>query len=151
MFSPGQHHALPWFESTIAVCQCICLSSLGLDGLNFPVYLAFLILSRILSALFACYLLRIWRAHICAGRSSTVGPCTSQSRDLCAGYFLEGNYPTLACLHQRTWITTYMDSGFRISKTSRVNPALTLFTPRPAVTGMVKGQCLLFDMVLLDY
>ena len=38
-------------------------------------------------------------------------------------------------------------SGFRISKISLVNPALTLFTPRPVVTGTGKGQCLLFILL----
>ena len=46
---------------------------------------------------------------------------------------------------QHTWTTTYMDSGFRTSKISPVNPALTLSTQRPGVTVTAKGQQLLDD------
>ena len=38
-----------------------------------------------------------------------------------------------------------MDTGYRTSKTSPVNLALTLFTPKPAVTVMGKGKCTPFE------
>src|SRR5271163_3386878 len=53
---------------------------------------------------------------------------------------------TLAYAHQQTWTRTYMDSGYRISKTSPVNPVSTLFIPRPVVTGTAKGQYWLFQI-----
>ena len=57
----------------------------------------------------------------------------------CAGYYLEGNYHYPGVYTAMTWISTYMDSGFRISKTLHVNPALTLSTPKLVVTGTARG------------
>ena len=61
----------------------------------------------------------------------------------CTGYYLEGNYHYLGFAQQHARITTYMDSGFRTSKTLHVNLVLTLSTPRLAVTETARGQYLL--------
>lgn len=57
------------------------------------------------------------------------------------GNFQEATTTTWAHYH-KTRTTTYVESGYRISKTSPVNLALMSFTPRPVATVMVKGQFL---------
>lgn len=48
-----------------------------------------------------------------------------------------------------SWISTYMDSGYRTSKTSPANPDLTWSIPRQAVTAMEKGECTILLEILL--
>jgi hypothetical protein len=76
--------------------------------------------------------------------SSSVGPCSSYS-GLLYGLLFGGNYQYLGVSSPASGISTYMDSGFRTSKTLPVNPALTLCILKPVVTGTVKGQSLSLD------